>query len=250
MSESRPYVLSIAGFDPSAGAGVLADVKTFEQHKVYGLSVLTANTIQTENKFSEIHWMNEKIILKSIEELFSTYPIDVVKVGIVSSLESLKSIVETIKTHNRNAKIVWDTVLRSSTGFSFLDDENKDILRSILLDFAIITPNYEEIVKLSSNQNREESAQELAQFCPVLLKGGHREGKKGVDTLFTADSVEEFLPNGIISVGKHGTGCILSSAIAANLALGFSLSESCRNAKRYIEKILNSNQTLLAYHVS
>ena len=97
MSKKVPFVLSIAGFDPSAGAGVLADVKTFEQHRVYGFAINTGNTIQTENKFFEMQWTDLAFVLKSLEKLFNNYTIKAVKIGIVPSLEYLKEIVFKIK---------------------------------------------------------------------------------------------------------------------------------------------------------
>src|SRR6187402_331121 len=108
MSKKVPFVLSIAGFDPSAGAGVLADVKTFEQHRVYGFA------INTENKFFEMQWTDLAFVLKSLEKLFNNYTIKAVKIGIVPSLEYLKEIVFTIKRLSEETKIIWDTVLKSS----------------------------------------------------------------------------------------------------------------------------------------
>ena len=96
MSANRPIVLTIAGFDPSGGAGILADVKTFEQHRVYGFAINTGNTIQTENEFFEMQWTDLNFVLKSLEKLFDNYSIKAVKIGIVPSLEYLKQIVFTI----------------------------------------------------------------------------------------------------------------------------------------------------------
>ena len=93
MQESRPFVLTIAGFDPSGGAGVLADAKTFEQHRVYGFAVNTGNTIQTENEFYEMQWTDIDFILKSLDKLLQNYTVKAVKIGIVPSLDYLKEIV-------------------------------------------------------------------------------------------------------------------------------------------------------------
>jgi hydroxymethylpyrimidine/phosphomethylpyrimidine kinase len=103
MSEDRPFVLSIAGFDPSAGAGVLADVKTFEQHRVNGLAIITANTIQTANTFYKIQWTNLDFVIGSMTILFTNYEIKAVKIGIVPSLDYLKEIVCTIKNLSQNS---------------------------------------------------------------------------------------------------------------------------------------------------
>jgi hydroxymethylpyrimidine/phosphomethylpyrimidine kinase len=120
MSANRPFVLTIAGLDPSGGAGLLADAKTFEQHKVTGFAIATANTIQTENTFYEIQWTDLSFVIRSIETLFLNYKISAVKIGIVSSLYDLSRIVSTIKMLSPSTKIVWDPVLRSTTKFEFL----------------------------------------------------------------------------------------------------------------------------------
>lgn len=140
MSTNRPFALSIAGFDPSAGAGVLADIKTFEQHQVYGFAINTANTIQTENKFIDIQWTALEFVLQSIETLFEAYEIKAVKIGIVPSLNYLKSIVFLIKKLSPETKIVWDTVLKSTTEFDFLTIENQNDLVAILNEIDLITP--------------------------------------------------------------------------------------------------------------
>ena len=128
MSENRPIVLTIAGFDPSGGAGVLADVKTFEQHKVYGFAINTGNTIQTENEFHKIQWTPIDFVLESIKTLLDSYAIRAVKIGIVPSLDYLKQIIFCIKKHSPKIKIIWDPVLKSSTEFDFLTNRKSERL--------------------------------------------------------------------------------------------------------------------------
>ena len=143
MKYNRPIVISIAGFDPSGGAGVLADVKTFEQHKVYGFGINTANTIQTEDQFVAIEWTTIEFVLQSIETLFDSYEIKAVKIGIIPSLEYLKSIVFLIKRLSPKTKIIWDTVLKSTTEFDFLNIQNQNdliiILKEILCNDRFIS---------------------------------------------------------------------------------------------------------------
>lgn len=249
MSKNRPFVLSIAGFDPSGGAGVLADVKTFEQHQVYGLAVITGNTIQTENDFIKIEWVAIDFVLESITILFNQYNIKAVKIGIVPSLDYLEQIVYQIKKLSQKTKIIWDTVLKSSTTFDFLEIENQTKLASILKEIDLITPNYKEIFQLSTRGiNAETNAILLSNYCNVLLKGGHNTEEKGVDYLFFKNKFIKLAPTITLVNEKHGSGCVLSSAITANLALGFDTTSSCQNAKTYIEKYLNSNHTSLGYH--
>ncbi len=249
MPTNRPFVLSIAGFDPSAGAGVLADIKTFEQHQVYGFAINTANTIQTENEFVSIQWTALDFVLQSIETLFDSYDIKAIKIGIVPSLAYLKEIVFLIKKLSSNTKIVWDTVLKSTTEFDFLNIENQNDLVAILKEIELITPNYNEILKLDAQETAVENITEkLSKHCAILLKGGHNPNKIGTDYLHIQDRFFRLSPKKIEVFQKHGSGCVLSAAITANLALGQELLSACKNAKSYTEQFLLSNSTLLGNH--
>lgn len=249
MSTNRPFVLSIAGFDPSGGAGVLADVKTFEQHQVYGLAIITGNTIQTEDSFHATQWIDLDYVLKSIKTLFEKYTIQAVKIGIVPSFDYLKSVVEEIRKHSTDIKIVWDTVLKSTTEFEFMSLDKLSLLHGVLPQIDLITPNYLEIQKLNPNDNLVKSkTEELSKYCAVLLKGGHNPITKGTDYLYCKNQIIKIAPNTIIKAEKHGSGCVLSAAITANLAMQNSLTNSCINAKAYVENFLNSNNKLLGLH--
>jgi len=249
MSTDRPFVLTIAGFDPSAGAGVLADIKTFELHQVYALAINIANTIQTENEFFEIEWTDLGFVLRSIEKLLHNYSIKAVKIGIIPSLEYLKEIVFTIKELSPNTKIVWDTVLKSSTDFDFLNIENQETLIQILHKIDLITPNYKEVLQLSSKENNAKtSAIFLSKYCPVLLKGGHNPNEIGVDYLFSKNEIYRLAPKNTECYEKHGSGCVLSSAITASIALEYNLKTACEKAKIYTENYLLSNPTKLGFH--
>ncbi|MFV5686849.1 hydroxymethylpyrimidine/phosphomethylpyrimidine kinase [Flavobacterium sp. GB2R13] len=249
MPENRPFVLTIAGFDPSGGAGVLADIKTFEQHCVYGFAVNSGNTIQTEKEFFEMQWTDLDFVLNSLEKLFGNYTIKAVKIGIIPSLDYLREIVFVIKKLSPKTKIIWDTVLKSTTGFNFLNLENQALLNPILKEIDLITPNYNEILQLSSKEiNAETIAATLSKQCSVLLKGGHNPSAIGIDYLYTGKEIFRLTPKDTLVFEKHGSGCVLSSAITANLALGQDLKTACSNAKKYIEPYLQSNQTKLGYH--
>ncbi|CAM2811814.1 hydroxymethylpyrimidine/phosphomethylpyrimidine kinase [Flavobacterium frigoris] len=249
MPENRPFVLSIAGFDPSGSAGFLADCKTFEQHQVYGLAINSANTIQTENEFFEIEWTSLEFTMRSIEKLFDSYKIKAVKIGIVPSLFYLGTIVTLIKQRSPATQIIWDTVVKSSTTFDFLEIKNHESLKIILKEIDVITPNYDEILKLSKEEIDPESiAEMLSEHCTVLLKGGHNPSEAGVDYLYTKDRFFRLEPHHSEVYEKHGSGCVLSSAITANLAKGQNIVTACKNAKIYIENYLLSNHTKLGYH--
>ncbi|MGA9637657.1 hydroxymethylpyrimidine/phosphomethylpyrimidine kinase [Flavobacterium sp.] len=249
MPTNRPFVLSIAGFDPSGGAGVLADVKTFEQHKVYGFAINTANTIQTENEFITLQWTELDFVLLSIETLFKRHEIKAVKIGIIPSLDYLKSIVLLIKRLSPQTSIVWDTVLKSTTEFDFLKLQNQTILYEILNQINLITPNYNEISKLiPSGTSIENGIEILTKYCPILLKGGHNLSEIGVDFLYTTDRFYRLSPKNSAIYQKHGSGCVLSSAITANIALEKNLLVACKNGKEYTENFLLSTPNQLGYH--
>lgn len=250
MSKHRPFVLSLAGFDPSAGAGVLADVKTFEMHQVYGLAVMTGNTIQTEDTFLKMEWIDASWVIDSLNHLAEQYEVQAVKIGIIPSLETLDTYLKTIKLLWPKAKIVWDPVLKATANYEFTSLID-DYLPTILKQVDLITPNHNELdILVPQNITPQEKAKLLAQHTAVLWKGGHNETQLGTDILISKNETYIFKPCTEKVYPKHGSGCILSSAITAQLALGESLLDSCKKAKQFIEQTLNTNTHLLAYYVT
>lgn len=249
MKYNRPIVISIAGFDPSGGAGVLADVKTFEQHNCLGMAVVSALTVQTENQFISVDWLSAEKIIEQLKPLMENYDCSVVKIGIVKDIDTLIEVVNFICSQDNNIKIIWDTILAASSGFNLIENVDAKKLKELLIHLYLITPNTNEALKLTCSHNESEAANFLSKYCYVLLKGGHSILNKGIDKLFYEDQVIDFKPSSDLFYEKHGSGCILSSAIASNLAQGNDLETACQQAKQYIEKILNSNSKLLAYHV-
>jgi len=249
MDANRPIVMSIAGLDPCGGAGILADIKTFEQFKVCGLGINTAQTLQTENDFISIRWETENDILKALGTMLAHYDVKAIKIGIVENIGTLRKIVSFIHQKNKEIKIIIDTVIKSSSGFNFWNEKtNETQLFDIMSKSFLITPNYNEALQLMPADNSKDAAQKLAAWCNVLLKGGHNSDEVGVDYLYTKTGIRKFIATTSTISAKHGSGCVLSAAITANLALGFDLVTSCTNAKRYIEQFLASNNTLLGYH--
>ncbi len=251
MPYKRPIVLSMAGFDPCGGAGVLADIKTVEQHRCLGMAIMTGYTNQVEDRFFSVTWATIDEIINPLQTLMDRYPIDVVKIGIIENLQVLNEVIQVLKQKNQAVKIIWDTVLAASDHFTFMEQLDQQQLEGILKQLYLITPNRQEAIKLGMHPDEMIAAKALSAHCHVLLKGGHREAEKGNDYLLQDQQCLK-LEAGVSHplAPKHGSGCILSSAIAANLALGHSLEDSCKNAKQYIETILNSNPNLLAYHVA
>jgi hydroxymethylpyrimidine/phosphomethylpyrimidine kinase len=238
--------MSIAGYDPSGGAGLLADIKTFEQLKVQGLGVCTAMTLQTESQCLSLNWQPLEEILSAIDVLMKNYHLEVVKIGVIKDAEFLSEIIKIIKINNSETKIVWDPVLKSTSEFSFFDLNTISELENVLKQTDLITPNYNEYKVLQKNCLFEKSEN----TCSVLIKGGHREDKIGTDILIENGKEVSIYPTDETSVyyPKHGSGCVLSSAIAGHLALGENVENACRNGKLYIEKFLTSNSTLLGFH--
>lgn len=249
MRYDRPIVISVAGFDPSGGAGVLADIKTFEQHHCQGMAVISALTVQTESDFISVEWLSAERIIAQLKPLMEAYDCRYIKFGIIKDPKILGEVIAMIHSMKKNTRIIWDTVLTSSGGFDLMKNIRDEDLIAILKQVYLVTPNTIEAKALGNSGNEHEAAKFLSGFCNVLLKGGHSESAKGTDLLFHHDTTISIKGAEGNYFQKHGSGCILSAAITANLAKGESLENACIKAKSYIEKILNSNEQLLAYHV-
>ena len=244
--KTRPHILSIAGFDPSGGAGILADCKTFEALKCQGLAACTANTIQTDVDFTDCLWVDYSTIEKQIQTLCNRFSIDVVKVGIIENWTVLQKVVTTLKKINPSVKIVLDPVLSSSTHFNFQTDFDETVFDKVLEDIYLLTPNVNEIKKLYPQKTVEQTIDHIQSKTNLFLKGGHNIEQKGKDFLYSnGGKVYPLNPKVKQAYEKHGSGCVLSSAISAYLALGFPLLKSVFRAKRFTEKYLNSSQYLL-----
>jgi len=243
MKFNGPIVISLAGVDPSAGAGIFADIKTFEQLKVYGMGVVTANTVQNESEVKQVKWLPVEDILAQLDVLLDKYPVNYFKVGIIENSEVFDAVKKHIMKRNPKAKIIWDPILKSSSGFPFF--KNTLSAEDLLKDVFLITPNLPEFETLFAN---EEEAKKISRTCAIFLKGGHSKTKTGTDYLFHNGKKTELAGTNEIVYPKHGSGCVLSSAITAYLAKGYTLEEACEKGKRYIEHYLASNPSLLGWH--
>ena len=256
MPKERPCVLSIAGFDPSAGAGILADIKTFEHHKVVGMGIVTGLTFQNDSEFDGVKWIEPDEIIKQIEVLSRKFKFDFVKIGMIKDLDTLNLLTSHLHTPpkksfrtNSQLKIILDPILKASAGFEIHKTIDKEKVIDICKNIFLITPNTDEIRTFTGESNEMKAAKELSKYCNVFLKGGHNKEKQGRDYLFTTDgNIFPFRPKKISVYPKHGSGCVLSSAIIANVANGNNLQRSCLKAKDYVTKFLTSNKTLLGYH--
>ncbi|XCF06456.1 hydroxymethylpyrimidine/phosphomethylpyrimidine kinase [Tamlana crocina] len=249
MQNDKTYILTIAGHDPSGGAGLTSDIKTFETHGLYGLSVCTAITVQNDVDFKTCDWVKPEVISDQIDVLFQRFQISVVKIGIVESWDVLLSILKQLNHLNPDIKIVLDPIFKASAGFDFHTSENQQLLDSIWDRCFIITPNYDEIQSLYPEKDIETTLEHISTKTQIYLKGGHRTDKPGWDALYHSKIVKINIPPSVEKVSeKHGSGCVLSSALASNLALEIPLEDAAQHAKYYTEQFLNSNSGLLGHH--
>ncbi|NQY07772.1 MAG: hydroxymethylpyrimidine/phosphomethylpyrimidine kinase [Flavobacteriaceae bacterium] len=247
--KKRPNILTIAGLDPSSGAGLTADIKTFEMLKCYGLSICSGNTVQNDVMLTSCHWTSLEIMKEQITILFQRFEIDYVKIGIVENWAVVNELIEQLVTKNSDIKIVLDPVLKSSSNFNFHSEENRNSFEEVLSKIYLLTPNYNEINDLFPEKSLEETIAFIRSKTNLVLKGGHRDEDIGKDELYLKYGQQFTLnPKMRYSSEKHGSGCVFASAVTSYLALGFPLLKATYRAKRYTEKRLSSNKSLLAYH--
>ncbi|MGK0467354.1 bifunctional hydroxymethylpyrimidine kinase/phosphomethylpyrimidine kinase [Clostridium sp.] len=239
-------VLTIAGSDSCGGAGIQADLKSFSANGVYGMSVITAITAQNTMGVFEARDLDEVIIKAQIDAIFTDIVVDAVKIGMVSSISTIDAISEKLKLYKPSI-IALDPVMISKSGYSLLKPESKSALIKKLIPLAsLITPNVPEaeeillevnsdIAHIETVEHMESAAKEMYKLgCGnVLLKGGHMTGE-AVDVFYDGALITHFSSDRIHTKNTHGTGCTLSSAITANLALGLSMKDAIKNAKQYI----------------
>ncbi len=241
-------VMSIAGFDPSGGAGVTADLKVFEHLGLTGFGVCTTLTFQREDFMEGLVYVPREHILKQIRVLTEKHDIQWCKIGLIENPEVLGIILDVLQS--KNIKVVLDPIFKASVGFSFQDEPSRFL--NLLEKVEVITPNREEISVLIPNIRAEEAAKIIALKTNVYLKGGHWDENPGTDLIFPKRKFDFIAipPNGNDVKEKHGSGCILSSALAAYLTKHpeLELAECCRKAKAYTEKALASSPSLLAQY--
>lgn len=240
-------VLSIAGSDSGAGAGIQADIKTITALDCYCTTVITAITAQNTQQITDILYLPKSIIENQLRAILSDIGTNAVKIGMLPEAESILSISQILQEFNAT-NIVLDTIMVASSGKNLLSEAAYIALKQNLLPIAtLITPNIPEAEVLLdckiSNENEVENALKALQHlgCDnVLIKGGHMNGKTCTDTLLTADgNIFRFHFDKIDSKNTHGTGCTLSSAIAAFLAKGYSIPNACQMAGDYVHKAIN-----------
>lgn len=246
------YVLTIAGFDPSAGAGVLADIKTIEQQEdVYGFGVCTSLTAQTEDTFTFNQWVSKDLIKEQLQPLLQRYPIKACKIGIMPSLQLTIDIIEYVRQFNEDIQIVVDPIWKATAGFDFQTDFSLENIIKLLEKIDLLTPNRHEFEVIQQVLGTDYTIQKVSQIgSSILLKGGHSEDEQGIDRLYINGFEFIFKPtaNPNEVMAKHGSGCVLSAAITANLAKDYYIVEAVDKAKKYTELYLKSSSSLLGSH--
>lgn len=247
IPEPRSTVcLTIAGLDPSGGAGVVADVKTFSAFGCFAAVAVTSVTFQnTTGVFGAEHQSGETV-RRQIEAVFDDLDIAAVKTGMLPTADVIRA-TATILKQRRARNIVVDPVVRSTSGFDLIDDEALKVLCTELFRVAdVVTPNLPEAERISGLRivNVDSIVEAAARIRGlgarnVLIKGGHRENDtKAVDHLFVGEEMHVLEGERLETTSTHGTGCTLSSAIAANLAMGRNLVDAVGIAKRFVTEAI------------
>ncbi|HVY00749.1 MAG TPA: bifunctional hydroxymethylpyrimidine kinase/phosphomethylpyrimidine kinase [Pseudorhodoplanes sp.] len=251
-----PIAVTIAGSDSSGGAGVQADLKTFSALGVYGASVIAALTAQNTKGVTAIHDVPAAFITAQIDAVFSDLNVGAVKIGMLSQPAAIRAVADGLDKY-RQDKVVLDPVMVAASGDRLLAAEAVEVLRRVLIPRAlVITPNLPEAAALletavaqTEAQMQEQGDKLLALGArAVLIKGGHGGGAESVDLLIEPNAVTRLAAARVVTANTHGTGCTLSSAVAAGLARGLALGEAVREAKAYLTAAIGAADALSIGH--
>ena len=246
--EAPPIALTIAGSDPSGGAGIQADLKTFSAFGVYGASVITALTAQNTTGVSGVFAIPPEFIADQFRAVTSDLAVSSIKTGMLGDVATVETVARLL-AENPAVPVVVDPVMVATSGDVLLSPDAVVAVREVLIPCAaLVTPNVPEAAKLldrrqaSSESEMRAQAEALMKFgCgAVLLKGGHVAGQEALDVLFDGAVHHVLRRSWIETRNTHGTGCTLSAAIAANLALGLSLQDAVAVAKLFVWNALEA----------
>lgn len=236
--------LTIAGTDPSGGAGIQADLKTFQELKTYGMSVITSVVAQNTTGVQDVHHIPLSMIHKQLDSVINDMPIHAFKTGMIANIDMMEAIKAKIK--DLHIPYVMDPVMVAASGDPLIATDAQKFLREELLPLTtIVTPNIPEAENITGiTIQSEEAMQEAAKLIvhtygaeAALVKGGHFTGD-AIDFLYDGEAIHRFQAKRIDTTNSHGTGCTLSAAIAAYLAQGDSLYNAVKQAKDYITKAI------------
>ncbi len=234
-----PTALTIAGSDPSGGAGIQADIKTFHQFGVYGMSVLTLVTVQNTRGVGTVELLSAELVGAQLDAVLEDIPPLAAKTGALGDVEIIAAIARRAAAFS--FPLVVDPVMISKHGLPLISERARSALAELLLPHAaLVTPNLHEAgilagMTVSGIEEMEEAARRIAALgaAAVLVKGGHLPGD-AVDVFFANEGMLRFSSPRVESRHTHGTGCTLSAAITAGLALGMPLAEAIQKAKRFL----------------
>jgi hydroxymethylpyrimidine/phosphomethylpyrimidine kinase len=249
MPGAPPVVLTIAGFDPSCGAGVTADIKTIAAHGCYGTACITALTVQTTAGVLRVQPVPRETISETLRELAWDMPPAAVRIGMLGSADAVDAVAEFLGS-NKPPNVVLDPVLKASSGATLLDPEGQERLVNVLLPLSlVITPNIDEAAALTGlpvrNMDEMKAAAEKLHRMGVqnvVVTGGHLERAADVLSVALAEGKFEqleFVSDRARSNSTHGTGCAFATALAANLAQGRQLQYATVLAKAYVTKAIS-----------
>lgn len=240
-------VMTIAGFDPSAGAGVLADIKTMSAFGCYGVSAITSLTLQnTQGVFGAYHQTRE-VVRGQLEPLFDDFEIAAVKTGMLPTRDVIDEVADALSSRARRPLIV-DPVVRSTSGYDLIDDRALAALIDLLFPLAtVVTPNRAEAeritgIEIATASQMEGAAHHILSLGPraVLIKGGDTRDEKATDLLLDSSGIATFSTERVNSTSTHGTGCTLSSALACLMAAGHTLRQAIPIAKQYLVEAISA----------
>ena len=251
MDTIPPVCLTIAGLDPSGGAGIIADIKTFSAFGCFPTAAVASVTFQnTQGVFGAVHQTAESV-RRQVEPVIDDYSVAALKTGMLPTREIIDEVARLIQYFSLQ-KLVVDPVVRSTSGFDLIDDAALNSVMDKLFPLAaVITPNIPEAERIARMQIRSEA--EIVKAAGiirslgaenVLIKGGHLAGETARDFLFLGDIVHIFEEDLIETKSTHGTGCTLAAAITANLALGNSLVESVGISKKFVHEAIRTSPGL------
>ncbi len=241
MQTAMKVALTIAGSDSCGGAGIQADLKTFQAIGVYGMSAVTAVTVQNTQKVHAIQEIDPEIVHDQITCLFEDIQIDAVKIGMVSSIKLVDAIAGALSEVKR-PPVVLDPVMISKSGYALLRENARQALVEKLFPLAdVVTPNIHEAEALvgsaiTDEAGMEDAARQMTDLgaAKVVVKGGHLDGRQATDLVYDGASFRRLSSPRTKTANTHGTGCTFSSAIAAYLARGLSFFDAVEQAKAYI----------------
>jgi hydroxymethylpyrimidine/phosphomethylpyrimidine kinase len=237
-------VFCIGGWDPTGGAGLIADDRSMQSWGVDAYLFPSSNTIQNARDFSELSWLDAHFLLRQLQYAFSEENPDCIKIGLINPNQ-----LELILEANFDVPIIWDPVAAASAGFDFLDEKWLQSLGSdFFRNFFLITPNRKEMSALAGSEDYQERLNEISHSCRVLLKGGHSKENVGRDELYYMGEKLGFEPASGTYQEKHGSGCVLASSISAALAKGMELESAISSSKRYVEYFLSHGTGNIGEH--